>query len=89
MSIQKLKNRVKSLETELFGQGGPRIPEDERVLVINSSSGSLEAKRVQKEFESMKDNLREKYGDFDDSEVQCVHIIGHFNPEDMKTNETS
>ncbi len=33
--------------------------------------------------------LREKYGDFDDSEVQCVRIIGHFNPEDLETNETS
>ncbi len=86
MSIQKLKNRLKGLETELFRQGG-RIPKEEKFIVVNA--GASETEKVQKEFEIRKAELREKYGDFDDTEAQCIHIIGHFNPEDLETNETS
>ncbi len=82
MSIQKLKNRVKSLETELFGLGG-RIPKEEQFLVVGGGDTEAERERVKKEFEIRKDKLREKYGDFDDTEVQCIHIISHFNPEDV------
>ena len=66
MSLQKLKNRVKSLETELFGLGG-RIPKEEQFLVVNGGDTEAEAERVEREFERLKAELREKYGDFDDT----------------------
>ena len=77
MSIQKLKNRVKSLETELFGLGG-RIPKEEQFLVVGGGDTEAERERVKKEFERLKAGLREKYGDFDDTDVMCARIIERF-----------
>ena len=67
MSIQKLQNRVKKIQDEVFGLGGSIIPKEEQVLVANARPES-EANKI---FEELKDKLREKYGDFPEEDVIC------------------
>lgn len=67
MSIQKLKNRIKKIKVEVCGFGSI-IPEDEQCLVVTAKTRE-EADEI---FETLKDNLREKYGDFPNEDLQYV-----------------
>lgn len=67
MSIQKLKNRVKKIQGEVFGLGGSIIPKEEQVLVANARTES-EANKI---FKDLKGKLRKKYGDFPEEDVIC------------------
>ncbi len=69
MSIQKLKNRLKGLETELLGLGG-RIPKEERDITVMACT----KEEADKGFEHLKAELREKYGDFSDEDVLCFWL---------------
>ena len=68
MSIRKLKNRIEKMKGEVFGLGGSVIPKEEQILVAVAKLES-EANKI---FEDLKGNLREKYGDFPEEDVQCI-----------------
>ena len=72
MSIQKLKNRIKKIEGEIYGVGG-RIPQGEQVLIAVARTKS-EANNI---FENLKDNLRQKYGDFPDDDVLTIWCMDY------------
>ena len=78
MSIQKLKNRIKKIEGEVYGVGGSIIPTGEQVLVAKAKIES-EASKI---FETLKDKLREKYGDFPDVDVLCVWCMDFRSTDD-------
>lgn len=53
MSIQKLKNRIKKIEGEIYGVGGNIIPKVEQLLIAKAKA-EIEANKV---FENLKNNL--------------------------------
>ncbi len=76
MSIQKLKNRLKGLETELLGVGG-RIPKEERILTVQACT----EEEAHKGFEQLKAELREKHGDFQEHDVLCFWVKDYSDVE--------
>ncbi|MHC4454301.1 MAG: hypothetical protein ACYSWS_06345 [Planctomycetota bacterium] len=73
MSILKLMNRLKKIEGEICGFRGGRIPKEEQVLVATAKTES----EANKMFETLKDKLREKYGDISDEDVQCIWCMDY------------
>ena len=70
MSIQKLKNRIKKIQDEVFGFGSGIIPKEEQFLVAVAKT-EIEANKI---LETLKSKLRKKYGDFPDDDVLCFWI---------------
>jgi hypothetical protein len=82
MSIQKLKNRIKKIESEVCGFGGSIIPKEEQVLVAKSKTED-DANRI---FEDLKDKLTTKYGEFPDEDVLCFWVRQFSTDQELSSN---